>query len=124
MASTYIRVSVQHSKVKCTWFRITCYKPSVWETHLDLTSESHIFLDNDGPHQCLTRKGNVEAQSSCGVCSGFSLPYFDCNHVTQKPDVQIDVLLLMCDVKTYLNFHSLYHCVQNTSLSPAEKLKV
>lgn len=41
----------------------------------------------------------MEAQNSCVVCSS-SLPYFDCNHVTQKPDVQIDVLLLMCDVKT------------------------
>lgn len=43
LVPTYICVSVHHSKVKCTWFRTTCYKPSIWETHRDLTVVKATF---------------------------------------------------------------------------------
>lgn len=52
-------------------------------------SENHILLDNDGPCQCLPRKGNVDAQGSCVGCFGFYLLDCGCNHVIQKPEVQM-----------------------------------
>lgn len=50
-------------------------------------SESHVFLDYVGVLQCLMWRGNVEAQGERIASFVFYLLGFDCNHVTQKPEM-------------------------------------